>query len=249
MVNNIALTMLNSVRQSRTAIQTSHVWKDWTKRLGHKWRGKVKVIHAGEWKEDGELAVQALHLLVTEQGRPYADLITLRSETVDVLVTVSDSTNNPTDRYVVFIKQWRTAVGRAVTSNVAGGKKWEETVEEAAQRELREELALDRYMKKPRQGLEVTYRRLYRHSIYASPGMLSERVYMLHAHIQLPPGQLKSFAAHLASEPTGNAEEGEVIAPHLIPVSQAWASLLDDEADGKTLLSLALAGYMQPMKA
>lgn len=226
------VTLVKGIEHKLRAIQASPVWKDWRRRLGPHWQGRVVVNAIDEWKNQ----IHSLQLTVQRKKKPWAEPITLRSETVDVLVTVTDDPNNTlANLYVVLIQQWRDAVGRNVTSNVAGGKAWDETIEAAADRELREELLLDRY----KHSIEAHLMPLVPYRIYASPGMLSERVYMFRAHLQLRPGDLRHFVKHLENNIMGNPEEGEVITAYMLPASEVWRKLTTEEAevDSKTLLS------------
>lgn len=64
------------------------VFKDWVNRLSADWRGEVTINAADIWGEPEQFHM--LQMTVAREGSPWPVMITLRSETVDVLVIVTD---------------------------------------------------------------------------------------------------------------------------------------------------------------
>lgn len=211
------------------------VFRDWANKLGSGWRGEVTINGADIWGEPKQ--VHMLQMTVAPEGSPWPVSITLRSETVDVLVIVTDGV----EHHVVFVEQKRDAVGgRRVISNVAGGwDRSEETVVAAANRELWEELGLsDTNIKF---GLELYS--LIPRPVLASPGITNEQVYMTRAVISVSPRDLKKFLEELSGKKTGLAVEGEDITLIIQPADQARNFITRQPyLDAKTLLSLVYAG-------
>lgn len=209
------------------------VFKDWVNRLGADWRGEVTINSADIWGEPKQ--VHMLQMTVSREGNPWPINITLRSETVDVLVIVTDGV----ERWVVFVEQEREAVGGRIFSNAAGGREWSEAPDEAANRELWEELGLsDTNIKF---GVELSL--LVKRPAVASPGTINERVYMMQAVIQVHPDNLEAFLDELRGKKTGVTAEGEDLTLNVQPADQAHDFILDQlDPDAKTLLSLARAG-------
>lgn len=209
------------------------VFKDWTNRLSADWNGEVTINAADIWGEPKQ--VHMLQMTVAREGSPWPVRITLRSETVDVLVVVTDGIK----RHAVFVEQERDASGGRVISNAAGGREWSETADEAANRELWEELGLsDTNIKF---GVELSL--LIPRPVLASPGITNERVYMMRAVIQVLPRHFEAFLSEMRGKKTGVTAEGEDLTLIVQPASKARGFILDQsDPDAKTLLSLAYAG-------
>jgi 8-oxo-dGTP pyrophosphatase MutT (NUDIX family) len=209
------------------------LFRDWADRLGAEWRGEVVINAADIWGEPEQ--VHMLQMTVAREGSPWPVRITLRSETVDVLVIVTDGTR----QWVVFVEQEREAAGGRVFSNAAGGREWSEDPNEAANRELWEELGLDDT--DIEFGVELAL--LVPRPVLASPGITNERVYMLKAVIQVAPEHADAFLQELRGKRTGVTAEGEDLTLTVQPAGDARSFVLGQlDPDGKTLLSLACAG-------
>lgn len=209
------------------------VFKDWVNRLSVDWRGEVTINAADIWGEPKQ--VHMLQMTVTREGSPWPVRITLRSETVDVLVIATDGVK----RHVVFVEQERDASGGRVFSNAAGGREWSETVDEAANRELWEELGLSGTGIKF--GVELSL--LIPRPVLASPGITNERVYMMKAVISVLPHHFDAFLEELRGKKTGVTAEGEDLTLTVQLADQARSFILEQsDPDAKTLLSLAYAG-------
>jgi 8-oxo-dGTP pyrophosphatase MutT (NUDIX family) len=216
-------------------VRQAPVFQDWERRLGPGWQGVVTVNEAGVW--GGQ--VHMLQLSVAPVGDPWPSQITLRSETVDVLVIYTDGRDAG---WVVLLRQYRPATGSVVYSNAAGGKEWDETPEAAARRELIEELGLE-------EGEidEFVITLMVPKPVLATPGLTNERVYMFRAVRTVPVGRLEDAIDRLIDRRTGVKSEGEELTLRPIPAAHARRFLLHDpetggDVDGKTLLSLSLAG-------
>ncbi len=206
------------------------VFKDWANRLGTDWRGEVTINAADIWGEPQQ--VHMLQVAVAREGSPWPVRITLRSETVDVLVIVTDGT----ERWAVFVEQEREASGGRVFSNAAGGREWSETPREAANRELWEELGLD----DTNIAFDAEISLLIPRPVLASPGITNERAYMMRAVLRVLPDNLEAFLEELRGKKTGVTAEGEDITLTLQPADQARDFILaQQDPDAKTLLSLA----------
>lgn len=215
------------VTVTREQVETSPVFSDWVARLGPAWQGEVTVTDADFW--GGE--VHALQVTVAAEGDPWPSKLTLRSETVDVLVVVTDGERNR----IIFVEQYRPAAGAQVISNVAGGLGWSESPLEAAGREVAEELGLD-------SSVQVEYALLAPNPVLATPGLTNERVHMVRAVIRISAVDYESFMSQFRGKRTGVEAEGESIVTHSVPASQARDFILSQsDPDAKTLLSLGLA--------
>jgi 8-oxo-dGTP pyrophosphatase MutT (NUDIX family) len=213
-------------------VEEAPVFKDWADRLPPDWDGEVTINAADIWGEPEE--VHMLQMAVATQGSPWPVRITLRSETVDILVIVTDGTK----RYVVFVEQEREATGGKVVSNAAGGREWSETVRRATERELWEELGLDN----TNIQFEVELSGLIAGPVLASPGITNERVHMVKAVISVAPRDFGAFLEELHGKKTGVTAEGEELTLIVQPVDQARTFIADQQnPDAKTLLSLAFA--------
>lgn len=209
------------------------VFRDWISRLAPDWNGEVTINAADIRGEPRQ--VQMLQMTVAREGNPWPTRITLRSETVDVLVVVTDGVQ----RWVVFVEQERDAAGGRVFSNAAGGREWQETEDEAANRELWEELGLSRTSIK----FDVELSLLIPQPVLATPGITNERVYMMQAVIRVMPSDLGLFLGELRGKKTGVTAEGEDLTLNVQPASRAREFILGQlNPDAKTLLSLAYAG-------
>lgn len=209
------------------------VFKDWMNRLSADWHGEVTISAADIWGEPKQ--VHMLQMTVARQGSPWPVRITLRSETVDALVIVTDGTR----QRVVFVEQERDAAGGRVFSNAAGGREWSETVDEAANRELWEELGLSDTDIEFKVDLSLLIPR----PVLASPGITNERVYMIRAVIYVAPEDFEAFLAELRGKKTGVTAEGEDLTLTVQFADQARSFIVgQSDPDAKTLLSLAYAG-------
>lgn len=223
----------SGVSLSPREVAETSVFRDWANRLGADWRGEVTINAADIWGDPRQ--VHMLQMTVAREGSPWPVRITLRSETVDVLVVVTDGVR----RWVVFVEQEREASGSRVFSNAAGGREWSETADEAANRELREELGLDDT------GIKfgVALSPLIPRPALASPGITNERVYMMRALVRVAPEDLETFLGELRGKKTGVTAEGENLTLTVLLADQAREFILrQPDPDAKTLLSLAYAG-------
>lgn len=216
------------VTQPETLIVNSPVFKDWAARQGAEWQGTITISDIDFW--GGE--VHSLQVTIKGDDDPWPSKILLRSETVDVLVIVTDGER----RYVIFVEQYRPALGAQVISNVAGGVNWSEPPLIAAERETIEELGLQ-------QGTRVTYKLLLLSSVLVTPGATNERVYLTTATIKVFSYELDFFVEHFRGKLTGVEAEGERIVTHVVAAEEARAFILaQPHPDSKTLLSLSFAG-------
>jgi hypothetical protein len=223
-----------------TALPNNKVWRSrvftkWVLSLSPEWEGKVKINAVDEW--GGE--IHAIQMTVTRKGNPWPVPVTLRSETVDVLTIVAAGK----EYWVVFTEQDRDAVGSAVVSNVAGGlnPSWKQSPEQAARRELEEELGL----KDIRTKFDVDIRPLLPKPVLPTPGMINERTYMMLAMISVAPKDIATFLNELQGKRTGVKEEGEHITLHVVPAHDARRFIfVRHNLDAKTLLSLGCAGIL-----
>ena len=213
-------------------VKKAPVFKAWVDRLPLNWRRTVVTIHAADiWGEPEE--VQMLQMTVARKGSKWPVKITLRSETVDILVIVTDGTK----RYVVFVEQEREATGGKVISNAAGGRERSETVNRAAERELWEELGLD----STNIQFSVKLSQLIPQPVLASPGITNELVHMMKAVISVLPEHLEMFLEELRGKKTGVTAEGEELTLIVQPANRARSFIIGQrEPDAKTVLSLAL---------
>lgn len=208
------------------------VFRDWATRLDSEWMGEVTINAADIWGVPEQ--VHILQMTVCRKGNRWPTKIMLRSETVDVLVIVT----NGIERRVVFVEQERDAAGGRVFSNAAGGREWPESVNEAANRELWEELGLDVTNIK----FDVNLSLLIPRPVLASPGITNERVYMMQAVISVMPHHFDAFLKELSGKKTGVTAEGEELTLSIHPVDQARSFITNQSnPDAKTLLSLAVA--------
>ena len=211
----------------------SHLFMGWALSLSPEWEGKVKVNAVDEW--DGE--IHAIQMTVTRRGNPWPVPVTLRSTTVDVLTIATAGK----DYWVVFTEQDRDAVGSAVVSNVAGGLVRGQTPEQAAQKELEEELGLQDVRTK----FDVDIAPLLPKPVLPTPGMINERTYMMLATISVAPKNITAFLNELRGKHTGVKEEGEHIKLHVVPAHDARRFITEQHnLDAKTLLSLGCAGIL-----
>lgn len=212
-------------------VEEAPIFKDWADRLDADWDGEVTIDAADIWGSPA--VVHMLHMTVARPGSRWPARVTLRSETVDILVIVTDGT----ERWVVFVEQEREAAGCRVVSNVAGGIEDPETMAEAADHELWEELGLN----DTKIRFRVKVSALIPEPVLASPGILNERVYMLQAVISVAPRHLKAFLKELHGKKTGLKSEGENLTLIVQPANKARDFIVNQPApDAKTLLSLAL---------
>jgi 8-oxo-dGTP pyrophosphatase MutT (NUDIX family) len=113
-----------------------------------------------------------------------------------------------------------------------------ESVNQATERELAEELGLDTTSIK----LDVTYFPLSHKPVLASPGIINERTYMMRATIRVAPRGIGAFLNELRGKETGVSAEGEKITLIVVPADEARDFIMEQSnPDAKTLLSLGLA--------
>lgn len=118
------------------------------------------------------------------------------------------------DGRLVLVRQYREAVGQVLLEAPAGGIDGNETPEEAARREMKEET-----------GYDVGSLDLLS-SFYSSPGFLTEKMHLFLVR-DLTPGT-----------PTEENDQIEVV---LMTPEEAWEAVGRGEiADAKTILALAL---------
>jgi 8-oxo-dGTP pyrophosphatase MutT (NUDIX family) len=167
------------------------------------------------------------------KGHLKQDSFLLRSDTVDVTVTLRDEKNQ---LYCVFVEQYRPAVGADVISNIAGGIEPGESAADAARREVGEEVngqlawgALQR-LNRWCIGIDQPF--------HVSPGGTNEGVYYFAIEARATTAQIQALHGTTA----GLAEEGERITVHVVPAAEALAYLSShDRADGKAIQGLELA--------
>lgn len=231
--NVVRINVGAGVSLSPQKVEQTPVFRDWASRLGVDWDGVVTIIAADIWGEPKQ--VHMLQMTVARSGSPWPVRVTLRSETVDVLAIVTDGVR----RQVVFVEQERDASGCRVFSNAAGGREWSETADEAANRELWEELGLsDTNIK-----FDVELSLLVPRPVLASPGITNERVHMMQAVIRVVPEDFEAFLEELRGKKTGVTAEGEDLTLIIQPADQARSFISNQpDPDAKTLLSLAVAG-------
>lgn len=219
------------VSLSPAQVMSAPVFKNWADRLDRDWRGTVIVNNADV--RGGE--IHMLQVTIAQERKPWPESVTLRSETVDVLVIVTDGHH----RWVVFTRQERQAASGYVYSNVAGGRDWERSPEEAAQQELTEELGLENV----RVGYRIELTRLVDRPRLASPGITNELVHYMLATICVAEGDVEELLDELDRKKTGVAAEGEVITLYVIVAGESRRFIGDQtDPDSKTELSLLLAG-------
>jgi len=187
---------------------------------------EVMVNGVGYWDND----VQMLQLAVKVEGGKWWEYFQLRLPTVDVLTMVTDGTR----RRVVFVRQYRPALGQWILSNPAGGIDRGETPEDAGVREVREELGLD-------ESVDITISRLIDAPCAATPGGINEQVLFMFAVIHLTPGGFDKLIQDLEGKQAGLAAEGEEVAVVTADYSDAltWVTQGEEIPDAKTILSLA----------
>jgi ADP-ribose pyrophosphatase len=118
------------------------------------------------------------------------------------------------DGRLVLVRQFREAVGRTLLEAPAGGIDGDETPEEAARREMKEETGYDVG------SLDLVS------TFYTSPGFLTEKMYLFLVR-DLAPGT-----------PTEENDQLEVV---LMTPEEAWEAVERGEmADAKSILALAL---------
>jgi len=218
---------------SASEIAQAYVFQEWVDSLHSTWRGEVTINAIDQWK--GE--IYAIQMTVAREDNPWPVPITLRSETVDVLTVITDGNQ----QWLVFTEQYRDAAGGMVVSNVAGGRKRTETIEETASHELEEELGLEGIRKK----FSVKLTSLLPAPVLASPGMINERTHMLQATIGVASRHITAFLNELRNKRTGVKEEGERIRLHVVPAHNVWPFITERRnLDAKTLLSLGYAGIL-----
>lgn len=123
--------------------------------------------------------------------------VVLRSPTVDVLTVLTDGGRE----FVVFVRQFRPAVGDYVISNPAGGIDQGERWRDAAVREVREETGLELAPSATR--IDFLARGL------ASPGTLNEDVTLCRITAAFTPHELDELLPVLKGRLSGNVHEGE----------------------------------------
>jgi 8-oxo-dGTP pyrophosphatase MutT (NUDIX family) len=213
-------------------VKKAPVFQNWADRLPPNWSRVVVTINGADiWGDSKE--IHMLQVTVARKGSKWPAMVTLRSETVDILTIVTDGTK----RYVVFVEQVREATGGKVISNAAGGREWGETVDRAAERELWEELGLD----STNIPFSVSLSRLIPQPVLASPGITGELVHMMKAVVSVLPEHFEIFLEELRGKQTGVTAEGEELTLIVQPANRARSFIIGQlEPDGKTVMSLAL---------
>jgi 8-oxo-dGTP pyrophosphatase MutT (NUDIX family) len=228
----VKLVITRCVDATAQQVRDSGLFRNWVSYVDPKWKGKVTVEVADIWEEDGK--IHALHLAVEEVGSRWPVRFILRTETVDILTILTDGIRY----HVAFVTQFRPAAWQTVISNVAGGIEEGEGVEEAARREVREELRLDDTVMF---SMRFSMRRLA-NPVLASPGMINERTHLLQAVAQMDANALTTLLKELEGKQTGVKAEGEVLKTFTRPAAEALNFIkLQPSPDAKTLLSLSLA--------
>jgi len=216
------------VKATEKKVRSSLLFADWMKRRDSNWKGTVTVNVADIWKTDRK--IHALYLTVEEKGDPWPVQFILRTETVDVLTILTDGI----ERHIVFVAQYRPAISAFVMSNVAGGIEQGETVEGAAEREVRQEIGLEK-------SIKFSLERLQQKAVLASPGMINERTYLLKATIRVDTKRLAKLLKQLKGKRTGVKQEGEILKTCTRPDKRAMQFIESQpNPDAKTLLSLSL---------
>lgn len=224
------ITIANGVEFTEQQIRESAIFANWEKRLpaGHQW--SVRILDIG-WGG----AIHMISMEVVHQGNPYPVKVTLRSETVDVLVRVV----SPRSDHVVFVRQLREAVPGVVVSNVAGGIEGDEDPMEAARREVFEEIGLGDI---PEEDYTLEIVPLLSMPLLASPGIINERVHFMMATIHVGVMKLHRFLEKLENKRTGVSAEGEDITLTVVATKDAERFVLGQRQPcAKTYLSLRAA--------
>lgn len=224
------ITVAQGVEYTAEQISESAIFTNWSKRLPDGWQGSVKILDVG-WGSN----IRVITMEVVHSSIPHPVKVNLRSATVDVLVRI----RSPRTDHVVFVKQMREAVPGVVVSNVAGGIDSGETPEEAAKRELTEELGLDD-ISLEKYTLEIT--RLDDDPWFASPGIINEEVYFMCATLTVKLSDVDEVLEMLEGKRTGVDAEGEDLTLLTIHASEARSTIKGSSNRClKTLTSLQLA--------
>lgn len=165
-------------------------------------------------------------------GKKWPAHFILCAPTVDVLTVLSDTAGN---KCVVFVEQFREAVGERVISNPAGFIDEGETPEDAALREAEEELGYP--------GLKYALA-LLEESVWASPGLTSEETHFFLAKVEMSTTEFARLTKKLQGKATGIAKEGESIIVHVVPVPELPEFARKHLKDGKTRHALRCAGLL-----
>lgn len=172
--------------------------------------------------------IRNLHVTTYGQGDP--ERFILRGPTVDVLVVVG---NGEGREKIALVGQYRSALHRWILSNPAGDIEPGEEPEEAAEREVREELGLDDRIKIRLSWLIPT-------PTAVSPGSINELAYFMRADIDIEPDHYDRFVASLDGRRAGVAEEGEETVVRMMDPDEVFdLCFAAGVVDGKLVQSLA----------
>ncbi|HSX02070.1 MAG TPA: NUDIX hydrolase [Candidatus Saccharimonadia bacterium] len=224
------------LRVGPTVIRESPLFRDWVTRNERSGARVERVEVRSAVIEPTTSAITQLDLQATvrdPEGHTKQDSFTLRSDTVDVVALLRDEKDQ---LHCVFVKQYRLAVGAYVISNVAGGIEPGETPEQAAQREVREEVR-----RRLPWGLPQPLNRWCCGApgpFHVSPGSTSENVHYLAIQAQATRAEIEALHGATA----GLVAEGEHITVHVVPAAEALTHLSSSgRVDGKAIQGLELA--------
>jgi hypothetical protein len=222
-------------------IQNSRLYHDWAQHYQSGPTVYVTVNEANVHAEHGESPdVHSLQITFQTESEPWKHQLQLRPPTVDALTLL----RHGEECYVPIVRQFRPAAGVPILSNPAGGKKWDESPEEAAKKEVWEELDLQQYTKL---NLEEYFRltRMTPEPRLVTPGMINEYVWFFKAEFYLPSAEeLYELVTFLHSRKGGVAADGEKTVVHVVPHYEVrdYINLNYPPVDMKTELSLYYAG-------
>ncbi|HEU5187826.1 MAG TPA: NUDIX hydrolase [Candidatus Saccharimonadales bacterium] len=223
------------VTYTKAEVERSALFRRWAARLGPEWRGRVWVTGVQAWDDHRKVKqIQIIQGFAQAFDDPWPKGFTLLPHTVDVLVKVKSGWFWS---WVVFVRQYRPAVGAWVYSNVAGFCNLGEPLLHAVQEEARQELGLADLG-------DHTISRLLKGAVFSSPGLTGEETHFFLLVLQIPRKEIRAFLGRLHNKETGIASEGEVLKTHVVPARKAWRFIAKQQpaSDEKTLHSLSLAG-------